>query len=94
MINRRSLVAGTAGLVGALSGAPARANTSCPDGNIGRRFEVFQQTNGQWRWRLWAANGNIIAEAGGDGYTSKAGCLNGIEAVRAAAQAPMCEKVV
>jgi uncharacterized protein YegP (UPF0339 family) len=36
---------------------------------------------GEYRWRLKSGNGQVIA-TGGEGYTSKAGALNGIEAVK------------
>jgi hypothetical protein len=45
------------------------------------KFEVYQDSKGEYRWRLKSGNGQIIA-TGGEGYTSKAGCLNGIEAVK------------
>jgi uncharacterized protein YegP (UPF0339 family) len=44
-------------------------------------FEVYQGTDDQYRWRLRSGNGQIIA-TGGEGYTAKAGALNGIEAVK------------
>lgn len=45
------------------------------------KFELYQDARGEYRWRLKAANGQTIA-TGGEGYTSKAGCLNGIESVK------------
>jgi hypothetical protein len=45
------------------------------------KFEVYKDARGEFRWRLKAANGQTIA-TGGEGYTSKAGCLNGIESVK------------
>ena len=44
-------------------------------------FELYKDAKGEFRWRLKSANGQIIA-TGGEGYTSKAGALNGIEAVK------------
>ena len=44
-------------------------------------FEVFQDKRGEWRWRLVATNGNIIADSG-EGYTSKQGVERGIESVK------------
>ena len=44
-------------------------------------FEVFQDTSDEWRWRLVAANGNIIADSG-EGYQSKQGAQRGIESVK------------
>ncbi len=51
------------------------------------KFEIYKDSQGEFRWRLRAANGEVIAN--GEGYTSKAGCLNGIESVRE--NAPVAE---
>ena len=52
-------------------------------------FEVFEDSAGEWRWRLVHDNGNIIAD-GGQGYASKQKCKQGIESVRKnAAGAPV-----
>ena len=51
------------------------------------KFEIYKDSQGEFRWRLRAANGEVIAS--GEGYTSKAGCLNGIESVRE--NAPIAE---
>ena len=32
--------------------------------------EVYRDTAGEWRWRLWASNGNVIADSG-EGYTRR-----------------------
>ena len=44
------------------------------------KFEVYVDKAGEFRFRLKAKNGEIIAAS--EGYTSKASCLNGIESVR------------
>ena len=44
-------------------------------------FELYQDEAGEWRWRLRHENGNIIADSG-EGYTAKAGAVNGIESVK------------
>ena len=44
------------------------------------KFELYQDGKGEYRFRLKAGNGEIIAV--GEGYKSKAGALNGIESVR------------
>lgn len=46
----------------------------------GASFEVFQGSSGEYRFRLKAPNGEIIVQS--EGYTSKAGCMNGIESVK------------
>jgi uncharacterized protein YegP (UPF0339 family) len=51
-----------------------------------RTFQVYQDAAGEWRWRLAAGNGRLIA-ASGEGYQQKQDCLHGIELVRASADA-------
>lgn len=54
------------------------------------KFEMYQDKAGEYRFRLKAGNGEIIAVS--EGYVAKAGCLNGIESVRRnAADAPVIE---
>ena len=48
------------------------------------RFEVYEDAAEEWRWRLVAANGNIIADSG-EGYTSKQGAKRGIRSVKSTA---------
>ncbi|KYK35758.1 MAG: hypothetical protein AYK19_10065 [Theionarchaea archaeon DG-70-1] len=43
------------------------------------KFEVYKDAAGEFRFRLKAPNGEIIAVS--EGYTTKANCLNGIESV-------------
>ena len=44
------------------------------------KFQLYKDKAGEWRWRLRANNGRIIADSG-EGYTKKQGCLHGIELV-------------
>lgn len=44
------------------------------------KFELYEDKSGDYRFRLKAGNGEVIAT--GQGYASKAGALNGIESVR------------
>ena len=44
------------------------------------KFEIYVDNAGEFRFRLKARNGEIIAT--GEGYKSKAGCLNGVESIR------------
>ena len=54
------------------------------------KFEVYQDKQGEYRFRLKARNGEIIAT--GEGYVAKASCLNGVESVRKnAPEAPVVE---
>lgn len=53
------------------------------------KFEVYTDAKKQFRFRLKAANGEIIAT--GEGYTTKKSCMNGIESVKK--NAPIAEIV-
>ena len=44
------------------------------------KFEVYADKKGEFRFRLKARNGEIIATS--EGYAAKASCLNGVESVR------------
>ena len=44
------------------------------------KFEVYADKRGEFRFRLKATNGQIIAV--GEGYKAKASCLNGIASIR------------
>ena len=44
------------------------------------KFEMYTDKAGEFRFRLKARNGEIIAVS--EGYKAKASCLNGIESVR------------
>ncbi len=55
------------------------------------KFEMYQDKAGEFRFRLKATNGQVIAVS--EGYTAKAGCLNGIESVQKnAAEAEVAEE--
>lgn len=44
------------------------------------KFEVYEDKAGEFRFRLKATNGQVIAVS--EGYKAKASCLNGIESVK------------
>ncbi|MBQ8184474.1 MAG: YegP family protein [Lachnospiraceae bacterium] len=44
------------------------------------KFEVYQDKAGEYRFRLKAKNGEVIATS--EGYKAKASCLNGVESVK------------
>ena len=44
------------------------------------KFEWFKDKAGKFRFRLLAANGEIIATS--EGYSSKDACVSGIESVK------------
>lgn len=47
------------------------------------KFEIFKDSRGQFRFRLKAGNGEVVAT--GEAYTTKAGAKGGIAAVQRAA---------
>ncbi|MGA2682986.1 MAG: DUF1508 domain-containing protein [Candidatus Bathyarchaeia archaeon] len=49
------------------------------------KYQIYKDAADKFRFRLKAANGEIIAE--GEGYESKEGCLNGIKVVRSSCDA-------
>ena len=54
------------------------------------KFEVWTDKAGEYRFRLKAANGEIIATS--EGYSSKKSCMNGIQSVmKNAPKAPIVE---
>jgi uncharacterized protein YegP (UPF0339 family) len=55
------------------------------------KFEIYKDKRGEYRFRLKAGNGKIVAT--GESYKTKAGVKEGIEAVkRAAANATTDDK--
>jgi uncharacterized protein len=44
-------------------------------------YYVYVDTASQWRWRLKADNGRIIADSG-QGYANQQDCLHGINLVK------------
>jgi len=60
-----------------------------PDQPSSATFELYEDTAEEFRWRLRHDNGQLIAEPG-QGYSSKANAVNGIESVkRNVARAPV-----
>ena len=54
------------------------------------KFEMYLDKPGEYRFRLKAKNGEVIATS--EGYKAKAGCLNGIESVKENAPEAEIEK--
>ena len=42
------------------------------------KIEIYEDTAGEWRWRLKAANGKIVA-TGGEGFVTKSNCRESVE---------------
>jgi uncharacterized protein len=47
------------------------------------KIEVYAAAKAEWRWRLKARNGEIVAS--GEGYKTKSGAMRGAEAFKRAA---------
>jgi uncharacterized protein YegP (UPF0339 family) len=45
------------------------------------KFEIYKDAKGEFRWRLVASNGQMIA-SGGEGYKQKDSAKAGIESVK------------
>jgi uncharacterized protein YegP (UPF0339 family) len=45
------------------------------------KFELYKDAKGEFRWRLIASNGQMIANSG-EGYKSKESAKNGIDSVK------------
>jgi uncharacterized protein YegP (UPF0339 family) len=54
------------------------------------KFEIYADKAGEFRFRLKATNGEIVAVS--EGYKAKPGCLNGVESVRKNAPEAKIEK--
>lgn len=44
-------------------------------------FELYEDSQEQWRWRLRHENGNILGDSG-EGYASKQKAKQGLESVK------------
>jgi len=54
------------------------------------KYEIYKDTRGEWRWRLKASNGQIIATSG-EGYHNRSDCEHGIDLVKGSADAPVVD---
>ena len=55
------------------------------------KFEVYTDKGGEFRFRLKARNGEVIAAS--EGYKAKVSCLNGVDSVRRNAPDAAVEKL-
>lgn len=44
-------------------------------------FEVFKDAAGEWRWRLTAPNGNVLADSG-EGYRRRHVAVNAVQTLK------------
>jgi uncharacterized protein YegP (UPF0339 family) len=87
---RRRWIGVTAGaVVGGLAASAALANAVAM---AGATFEIYQDSRREYRWRLKARNGQVIATAG-QGYKSKADCRHGVELVQKEASSAKVEEL-
>ncbi len=54
------------------------------------KFNIYKDKADEWRWRLVATNGKIVADSG-EGYVNKADCLHGIDLVKSSTNAEVQE---
>jgi len=47
---------------------------------LAAKFEIFKDKKGEFRFRLIAANGQVIATS--QGYKTRASCMKGIDSVK------------
>jgi uncharacterized protein len=75
LARRRWMGMAAGAIAGGLAGPAARASAAAPT------FEIYQDAQKEFRWRLKAANGQVIATSG-QGYKAKADCRHGVELVQ------------
>ena len=51
-------------------------------------YYYYQDSKGEWRWRLKASNGRTLADSG-EGYKKEQECLDDIKRVKGSADAPV-----
>ncbi len=56
------------------------------------RVKFYRDDAGEYRWRLIASNGNIIADSG-EGYINKGDCKSGYESVKNHCQDAVVEEL-
>jgi len=57
---------------------------------IAMTFHIYQDHKNEWRWRLKAANGKVLADSG-EGYNTKQACKDGVDLVKGSATAVVVE---
>ncbi len=54
------------------------------------KYEIYQDRRKEWRWRLKASNGKILAVSS-EGYKAKVDCVNCISSVKHSNFIPVVE---
>lgn len=44
------------------------------------KFQIYKDSRGEWRWRIRAANGKIVADSG-EGYKNQQDCIDMIRKI-------------
>ena len=55
-------------------------------------FQIYVDNSGEWRWRLRAENGRILADSG-EGYHNRQDCWNVVELIKDSAEFAIMEVV-
>jgi uncharacterized protein YegP (UPF0339 family) len=55
-------------------------------------FEVYQGSDGEWRWRLKAGNHEIVASS--EGYTDKAGAIRAVGSMKRWVENAAVEEII
>ena len=63
-----------------ITGYDSVVNLTREEKQTNPKYELYKDKAGEFRFRLKAANGEIILT--GESYKAKAGCLKGIESIR------------
>ncbi|MCO7398307.1 DUF1508 domain-containing protein [Stenotrophomonas maltophilia] len=51
---------------------------------IAKQFVIYKDTANEFRWRLYAQNGRVVADSG-EGYKNRADCVHGARLVASVA---------
>jgi len=71
--------------------AARRVSELAPDSAVDDGFEVYEDNAEEWRWRLRAANGELVADSG-EGYSNRSKAMDAVERVQSyAADADLLE---
>jgi uncharacterized protein len=54
------------------------------------QYQIYRDSNSQWRWHLLAANNRKIASSG-EGYFNKSDCIAAISLVKGSSSTPVYE---
>jgi len=57
------------------------------------KFEVYKDISGEWRFRIVAPNGKIVAD-GGEGYKTKFFCMKNIKKLQTKLPTAYIESIV